>query len=38
MVRAYLSGRPLPAEVDRDAFVRLGEALMDSVERDLAGA
>lgn len=37
MVRTYLSGRPLPAELDRDAFVRLGEELMDSVERDLAG-
>jgi DNA repair protein SbcD/Mre11 len=38
MVRAYLSGRPLPAELDREAFVRLGEELMDSVERDMAGA
>jgi exonuclease SbcD len=38
LVRTYLTGRPLPAELDREAFVRLGEALMDSVERDLAGA
>jgi exonuclease SbcD len=37
LVRTYLSGRPLPAELDREAFVRLGEELMDSVERDLAG-
>ena len=27
-----------PAELDREEFVRLGEELMDSVERDLAGA
>jgi DNA repair protein SbcD/Mre11 len=38
MVRAYLERRPLPAELDREAFVRLGEALIDGVERDLAGA
>jgi exonuclease SbcD len=37
LVRAYLERRPLPAELDREAFVRLGEALMDGVERDLAG-
>ncbi|MGH7579165.1 MAG: hypothetical protein ACREM9_03270, partial [Gemmatimonadales bacterium] len=37
LVRDYLSGRPLPAELDREAFVRLGTELMDSVERDLAG-
>jgi hypothetical protein len=37
LVRSYLEGRPLPAELDRDAFVRLGQELMDSVERDLAG-
>jgi exonuclease SbcD len=37
LVRAYLSGRPLPADLDRDEFVRLGTELMDSVERDLAG-
>lgn len=38
LVRAYLTGRPLPSEVDREAFVRLGETLIDAVERDLAGA
>lgn len=37
LVRNYLAGRPLPAELDREAFVRLGETLMDAVERDLAG-
>jgi DNA repair exonuclease SbcCD nuclease subunit len=37
LVRSYLERRPLPAELDRDAFVRLGEALIDGVERDLAG-
>jgi exonuclease SbcD len=37
LVRTYLSGRPLPAELDRDEFVRLGGELMDAVERDLAG-
>jgi DNA repair exonuclease SbcCD nuclease subunit len=37
LVRAYLERRPLPAELDREAFVRLGEALIDGVERDLAG-
>jgi DNA repair protein SbcD/Mre11 len=37
LVRAYLTGRPLPAELDREEFVRLGGELMDSVERDLAG-
>jgi DNA repair exonuclease SbcCD nuclease subunit len=38
LVHAYLTGRPLPADLDRDAFVRLGGELMDSVERDWAGA
>jgi exonuclease SbcD len=38
LVRSYLERRPLPAELDREAFVRLGESLMDAVERDLAGA
>jgi DNA repair exonuclease SbcCD nuclease subunit len=38
LVRTYLSGRPLPAELDREAFVRLGAELIDAVERDLAGA
>ena len=37
LVREFLSNRPLPAELDREAFVRLGEELMDSVERDMAG-
>jgi exonuclease SbcD len=37
LVTSYLTRRPLPAELDRDAFVRLGQELMDSVERDLAG-
>ena len=37
LVHSYLSGRPLPAELDRTAFVRLGQELMESVERDLAG-
>jgi DNA repair exonuclease SbcCD nuclease subunit len=36
MVRDYLAHRALPAEVDRDDFVRTGTELMDSVERDLA--
>jgi hypothetical protein len=38
LVRSYLERRPLPAELDREAFMRLGESLMDAVERDLAGA
>ena len=37
LVRSYLEGRPLPAELDRDTFVRLGVDLMDAVERELAG-
>jgi hypothetical protein len=37
LVSSYLEGRPLPAELDRGAFVRLGRELMDSVEPDLAG-
>jgi exonuclease SbcD len=37
LVSSYLERRPLPAELDRDAFVRLGRDLMDSVERDLVG-
>jgi exonuclease SbcD len=37
LVSSYLEGRPLPAELDRAAFVRLGRELMDRVERDLAG-
>lgn len=38
MVRTYLARRPLPAEVDREAFVRVGAELIDAVERDLAGS
>jgi exonuclease SbcD len=38
LVSSYLAGRPLPAELDRDAFVRLGRELMDSIERDLVGS
>jgi DNA repair protein SbcD/Mre11 len=37
LVASYLQQRPLPAELDREAFVRLGRDLMDSVDRDLAG-
>jgi exonuclease SbcD len=37
LVTSYLRGRPLPAELDREAFVKLGQELMDSVERDFAG-
>jgi hypothetical protein len=36
LVRSYLARRPLPAEVDRDAFVRAGAELIDAVERDFA--
>jgi hypothetical protein len=34
LVRGFLERRPLPAEVDREAFVRMGTELMDAVERD----
>jgi hypothetical protein len=37
LVSSYLEGRPLPAELDRTEFVKLGRDLMDTVERDLAG-
>ena len=37
LVASYLERRPLPVELDRKAFVRLGQELMDTVERDLAG-
>ncbi|MBA3659142.1 MAG: metallophosphoesterase [Gemmatimonadales bacterium] len=37
LVRHFLAHRPLPAELDRDAFVRLGTDLIDAVERDPAG-
>jgi DNA repair protein SbcD/Mre11 len=33
----YLARRPLPADVDREAFVRRGVELLESVERDEAG-
>jgi len=38
LVSSYLERRPLPAEIDRAEFTRLGRDLMESVERDLAGA
>jgi len=38
MVRYYLEHRPLPGDLDRERFVRLGVELMESVERDVAGA
>jgi DNA repair protein SbcD/Mre11 len=37
LVRYYLEHRPLPADLDRERFVRLGGELMDAVERDVAG-
>jgi exonuclease SbcD len=37
LVTSYLTERPLPAELDREAFVRLGQELMDAVEREAAG-
>jgi len=37
MVRYYLEHRPLPGDLDRERFVRLGGELMDAVERDLTG-
>ena len=37
LVSSYLERRPLPSELDRAEFVRLGRDLMDSVERDPAG-
>ncbi|HEU5171803.1 MAG TPA: exonuclease SbcCD subunit D [Gemmatimonadales bacterium] len=36
LVRAYLARRPLPADIDRDTFVRAGGELIDTVERDAA--
>jgi DNA repair exonuclease SbcCD nuclease subunit len=36
LVRAYLAQRPLPSELDRDEFVRVGAELIDAVERDFA--
>jgi DNA repair exonuclease SbcCD nuclease subunit len=37
MVRYYLEHRPLPGDLDRERFVRLGVELMEAVERDLTG-
>lgn len=37
LVRDFLQNRTLPAELDRESFVRTGVELIDSVERDLAG-
>jgi exonuclease SbcD len=37
LVTSYLKGRPLPAELDREAFVRLGQELMETVEREMVG-
>jgi hypothetical protein len=37
LVASYLTGRPLPAELDRAEFIRLGQELMELVERDSAG-
>lgn len=34
LVRSFLETRPLPAEIDRTAFVRTGTELMHAVERD----
>ena len=34
LVRSFLETRPLPAEIDRTAFIRTGTELMDAVERD----
>jgi DNA repair protein SbcD/Mre11 len=36
LVAEYLAARPLPAEVDRELFVRTGRDLVDAAERDLA--
>jgi exonuclease SbcD len=38
LVRSYLERRPLPAELDRAQFVRIGGELMDAVERDATAA
>jgi DNA repair exonuclease SbcCD nuclease subunit len=37
LVTSFLQGRPLPAELDREAFVRLGQELMETVEREMVG-
>jgi exonuclease SbcD len=36
LVAEYLGARPLPAEVDRELFVRTGRDLVEAAERDLA--
>jgi DNA repair exonuclease SbcCD nuclease subunit len=36
LVESFLTSRPLPAEVDRDIFVRTGAELMAAVEREWA--
>ena len=36
LVAEYLGRRPLPAELDRDAFVRTGRALVEQAERAFA--
>lgn len=38
IVHGHLEGRPLPAELDREAFVRLGDELVAAAERDEEGA
>jgi hypothetical protein len=38
LVRDYLRRRPLPGDLDRAAFVALGESLVDDVEREIAGS
>jgi len=35
VVKSYLEQRPLPAEVDRETFVRTGTELVESVEREV---
>lgn len=37
LVRDFLSRRPLPAELDREGFVRAGTGLLDAVIRDEEG-
>jgi hypothetical protein len=37
VVRDFLTRRPLPAELDREAFVRSGSALLEAVIRDEEG-
>jgi DNA repair exonuclease SbcCD nuclease subunit len=37
VLRDYLARRPLPADLDRDAFVRAGTALLEAVVRDEEG-